>query len=153
MLGEPSIIVSPEDLRLLEEGGWYLNNNGYAARDRQKDNVRTRQLLHRVIMDAKPGQIVDHINGLRNDNRRTNLRLCNKSQNAFNSIIDKQLGKSRERGIGWDSQYNKWIVRFYANGKRIFGGRFTDIAVAKETRDNYYYRYHGEFANLTRKRG
>lgn len=146
----PILVDEPE---LLANGGWYINNIGYVARDRQVKGVRKRELLHRVIMRAKSSQIVDHINGNKLDNRRINLRFCSKAENAFNSVIDKQLGRSKERGISWDSQLGKWRVRFLCNGKVIYGGSFFTVEEAIPVRNELYFRYHGSFTNLKRKRG
>lgn len=33
-------------------------------------------------MNAKSGDVIDHINNIRNDNRRENLRMSNKSKNS-----------------------------------------------------------------------
>lgn len=41
--------------------------------------------LHRQIIDAKKGQIVDHINHDSTDNRRENLRFATQSQNTVHS--------------------------------------------------------------------
>lgn len=39
---------------------------------------------HRIITGAKKGDHVDHINGIKHDNRIENLRICTASQNAAN---------------------------------------------------------------------
>lgn len=46
-------------------------------------------LMHRLIMDAKRGQEIDHINGNPLDNRRENLRFCNHSQNGGNRACNE----------------------------------------------------------------
>jgi len=43
-------------------------------------------MLHRVVMKAKKGQIVDHINGDTLDNRLENLRFVTSTQNHYNHI-------------------------------------------------------------------
>ncbi len=44
----------------------------------------TSAYLHRVLMSANRGEIVDHRNGNTLDNRRKNLRICTNSQNLMN---------------------------------------------------------------------
>ena len=60
--------------------------------------------MHRLIMDAKPGQMIDHINGDGLDNQRRNLWFCTPRDNARNNKharveimeIDKQFGLSAD---------------------------------------------------------
>jgi len=57
----------------------YDNGNGYCRIG--------RKYYHRVIMCAKNGEEVDHINGNKKDNRKSNLRICTKKQNSTNKKI------------------------------------------------------------------
>lgn len=58
----------------------------YARRMQMRRGIVTCYLLHRVILQAQPGQIVDHINGDPLDNRRANLRFCSLQENRWNSL-------------------------------------------------------------------
>jgi hypothetical protein len=49
-------------------------------------------MLSRFIIDAKEGQIVDHINGGRLDNRRRNLRIVTARQNSLNKKCKNKTG-------------------------------------------------------------
>jgi hypothetical protein len=84
--------VSDEDYEYLSKWGWYYNE-GYAVR---KENGRHLQ-MHRVIMGAIKGQLVDHKNSDTLDNQRENLRLCNHSTNAMN--MRKHKGSSIYKGV------------------------------------------------------
>lgn len=70
-------------------------------------------LLHRMIMKAATGQIVDHINGNPLDNRRCNLRFATSGQNSMNSR-PKRLGL---KGVHIHSS-GRWRAQIWANGTR-----------------------------------
>ena len=67
--------IDVEDVPLLEGYHFSLNAKGYAY-DSSKD-----MLLHRLIMDAKEDEIVDHKNHNTLDCTRANLRICSSSEN------------------------------------------------------------------------
>ena len=54
-------IISPEDYELISQFKWYLVH-GYARTSRKMGNKTETVLMHRLVMNAKKGQIVDHIN-------------------------------------------------------------------------------------------
>lgn len=69
-------------------------------------------------MNAKSGELVDHINGDVLDNRRENLRLANKSQNGMNRGVQSN-SKSGIKGVSWHKNYNKWCAQLTFEGKRV----------------------------------
>lgn len=54
------------------------------ARTSDKRIGKSQQLLHRMVIGAQPGEIVDHINGDGLDNRHANLRVVSAAENAAN---------------------------------------------------------------------
>lgn len=79
-------IVDAEDYDWLMQWPWHANIiKGGLIYVRSKVNG----YLHRLIMKAERHQFIDHINGNTLDNRKCNLRLCNKSDNARNTGIRK----------------------------------------------------------------
>lgn len=70
-----------------------------------------RVLLHRLLMHAPPGMVVDHINGDGLDNRRSNLRLVTREQNGQNQhrgsaalsvgVVPKGVPLMQRFGGGW----------------------------------------------------
>jgi hypothetical protein len=54
--------------------------------------------MHRMIMRPPKGMVVDHINGNGLDNRRCNLRICTRQENARNRRKHAD-GKSRFLGV------------------------------------------------------
>ena len=78
------------------------------------------QQIHRLIMNAKEGEIIDHINYNTLDNRKSNLRITDKSGNAMNR---RGLNKNNTSGFrGVSRQGDGWMVRKTVNGKRVYVG-------------------------------
>jgi len=107
--------------------------------------------MHRVIMDAQPGQRVDHKdgNGLNNQRRGQdgNLRFCTNAQNVANAR--KRIGcSSRFKGIYWDKQNSKWRARITAPSGRIHLGLFKDEIEAALAYNDAAIEHFAEFARL-----
>jgi hypothetical protein len=92
--GTHHVILDDEDYdRVVAEGKWGIvkdHNNQkdafYVRRNLPTDENGKRKSiqLHRFIMDAPKGKVVDHINGDGRDNRKENLRICTFSENSRN---------------------------------------------------------------------
>jgi len=76
--------IDDDDRDLVKGYRWSPQNHGYVVGYPHGASRTRRTLLHRLILDAQPGQIVDHINHNTLDNRRSNLRLVTTSQNHMN---------------------------------------------------------------------
>lgn len=87
-----------------------------------------------------PPNQIDHINGIRNDNRISNLRLATIAQNSANAR--RPLNKSGYRGVSFHRERKKWMV--YAGGKYI--GYFTCPKAAHEAYVAASRATYGEFA-------
>ena len=68
---------------------------------------------------------LDHINGIRDDNRICNLRSVTKQQNNFNT---------KSKGYTWDKSNNKWLSQIQLDGKKIFLGYYN---IEEEAREAY----------------
>lgn len=93
-----------------------------------------RYLEHRLIWlyhcgDWPIGDI-DHINGIRDDNRIENLREVTRQQNLFNST--SKGGTSTYKGVSWDKSRNKWVAQYMVNSKHFYIGRYDTEDLAKE---------------------
>ena len=78
---------------------------------------------HRLIYAWHNGNFtddlfVDHINGNPDDNRIKNLRLVTHQENHFN--------RTKEKGISFMKQRNKWRSQIQANGIKKYLGSFED---------------------------
>jgi len=72
-----------------------------------------------------PENEIDHINGIRNDNRICNLREATKSENAQNQRKAPSHNKSTGLiGASFDKRYKKFESKIHINGKSKFLGYF-----------------------------
>ncbi len=97
-------------------------------------------LLHRYILEVPDGVLVDHINMNGLDNRRSNLRLCNKTQSQ---IHRHGWGKFPKGVIKGSSK--KFGATVTLEGKTICIGLFDSIQEAKNARDKIMMDMYGEF--------
>jgi hypothetical protein len=77
--------------------------------------------LHRFILYAKKGEIIDHIDNDTLNNAKSNLRVVTPSQNNMNSILRKE-GTSGYRGVTWRKDTKKWQAQLMLNGKHVACG-------------------------------
>jgi hypothetical protein len=146
------IAVDVEDQHLLLSHRWHRNKAyGYAVRN-HRDGGRaapSRTLyLHRVIMQAQPGQFVDHISGDILDNRRCNLRLCTKSQNGMNRRKANFATTSRFHGVHWCRRAERWRAQIKLRTGRRPIGNFGSEEAAARAYDAAAREHFGEFARL-----
>lgn len=112
----------------------------------------TNYLEHRMVWvyingDSPEGDL-DHINGVRTDNRISNLRSTDRSGNMRNAHLPKR-STSGHIGVTWDEWSGKWIAQINADGKHINLGRFATLDEAAKARKEASARYgfserHGE---------
>jgi hypothetical protein len=117
------------------------NKAPYAGYRIKKKGKAKLYLLHRLIVGAEHGQIVDHANRDTLDNRRENLRICTVSQNMANkklSVLNKcgfkgvkhkettdgtriSLNAGRCRHIGSFLTPEEAHAAYLAEARRLFG--------------------------------
>ncbi len=141
-------IVDAEDYEQLCKYKWYAQRVGknYYARNRRRHGLVS---MHRVIMKAPKGLVVDHINHNTLDNRRKNLRLCTWAQNNQNRRPSKRKNKlSKYKGVSFDKKRKVYRVLIWHNKKQYFLGTFKDEKEAAKAYDKKAKELFGEFAYL-----
>lgn len=138
-----------EDYNLIKDYCWYKDSCNYIRANTYDDNhKRTSVLMHQLIMQTDGvKEMPDHIHGrgTRNDNRKSNLRIVNKSQNNINQPLRKD-NTSGVKGVNWNKDSNKWRVRIQVDHKRILVGDYDSLEDAKVAREKAEDKYHKEYS-------
>lgn len=116
-------IIDTEDLNKIKHIKWKLSNSGYAMNTPRFKGSNIH--MSRLIMNTD--QFVDHINHNKLDNRKANLRIVTKSQNAMNSNFK-----------GVSPQKNKYYAHIKINQKLI------NLGVYVHEEEAYYARWYAE---------
>lgn len=99
---------------------------------------RLAWLLH---TGSRPSQQLDHINGVRDDNRIDNLRECTPAENQQN-LTKYKNNSSGVQGVCWHKRDEKWMARINVDGKCINLGYFNTVEEATAARAAAKQKYH-----------
>lgn len=117
-------LVDDDDYPLISQHKWTYDNTGYAVRKITIARGRYKKvLMHRILTNAQPGQIVDHADGNGLNNTRSNLRLCNGSQNNANRWA-KRKTETPYKGVKRAKTPGRWEASIGHNYKVIYLGTF-----------------------------
>lgn len=150
--GQFALIDDDDFEKITGFGKWSLIANGYAGRTIKPGKqpglkVNKTIWMHRIIMDAPKGMFVDHIDGNKLNNQKSNLRVCSRAQNGQNRGAPKS-NTSGFKGVHWFPACNKWRSRIVVNKKAISLGLFDCKIEAAKAYNIAALEYHGEFANV-----
>lgn len=137
-----SVLIDDDDLSAVQHFRWRLSKDGYAFAGSGSKSFS----MHRMLLDAKKGEIVDHKNRNRLDNRRINLRLVDARLNALNRGSHRNA-QSRFKGV--NRHPHGWQV--YVRSKYI--GIFKDELSAAEAYDAAAVAEYGDQAVTNRLLG
>ena len=102
---------------------------------------RKRYLAHRLAWFLHYGEWprsdLDHMNGVKDDNRIDNLRECSKSQNQMNR---------KAKGYSYHKASKKWQARIGHGNKETYLGWFDSESDAKQAYEDAKMEYHKEFS-------
>lgn len=145
-------LVDAEDYeKLISLGKWcFLNTHdddgGYAGKQ-DPETKKTKFMQSFIIKKPNKKMLIDHINMKTLDNRKSNLRLCTKSQNCCNSPSRKTKRRSSKyKGVCFLQKKKSWLTQVYIGGKRVFRKTFRSETEAALAYNKYAAKYHGEFA-------
>lgn len=95
-------LVDEADYERVSAHKWFAKENRssfYATMTHRIPDGRTLSVyMHRFLLQAPPGYVVDHIDGNGLNNTRANIRVANHSQNA-SKMKKTKVGKSGFKGV------------------------------------------------------
>lgn len=154
--GNKFALIDDEDYQLVSQYRWNLkkihkDDGFYACVDVSPTRTNRKSIvMHRLIMNAKSGQIVDHKNHLTLDNRKINLRIASHSESCRN----RKLFTNNTTGFKGVLRYYKktrdfrYLARIGHLKEKIIIGYFKNRIDAAKAYNEAALKYHGEFAKL-----
>lgn len=136
------LIYDAEDEAVVLSRRWHVSG-GYVV---HRPFGQRRSFFHNLVMHTPDEYVVDHINGNGLDNRKQNLRICSRAENARNRKLNKN-STSGFKGVSRVSK-NRWRASLRINGVDIRGSLYSDPAVAAKEYDLMSRAWHGEFGRV-----
>lgn len=136
-------IVDAEDYSEVSLHRWRQLKSGYIVANIGGKNIT---YLHRYLMKAPKGKVVDHINHDKRDNRKSNLRVCLPRENMLNRVSNR--GVSQYKGVSWHPKNKSWVSEIRKNGIKYHLGSFKSEEEAARAYDEAAKKYHKDFARL-----
>lgn len=143
-------LVDDVDHEWLSQWKWYAAKGEvtYYARRSIWKNGKTKDIqMHRAILNAPLGKLVDHINRNGLDNRRCNIRVCTPSQNLMNARKRRDC-LSRYKGVSWNARDQRWQAYIKIDYRQQALGQFRNETEAALAYNEAARELFGEFARL-----
>ncbi len=118
--------------------------HGYVKIRLLNETYSAHRLAWLYVHGHFPLKSIDHINGIKNDNRLINLREVTTSQNIMNSANYKN-NTSGFKGVTWSKSAQKWMAQCGLNGKKCHLGLFNTPEEASKAYQDFTKKHFGEF--------
>lgn len=150
--GIKTVWIDLEDYDKIKNYKWYVKKDHYSgcfyvsSHDLTTKNKKTIK-IHRIIMNAKKNQIVDHINHNTLDNRKSNLRICTHQENMRNTKKHKKTS-SKFKGVSFHSRDKIYSVYITIDKKMKYLGSFKNEIDAAKCYNKHALEKFGQFAHI-----
>lgn len=105
-------------------------------------NHCAHRLAWLYVSGEYPSNDIDHINGIRNDNRIVNLRSVTRAENIQNQLRPQSGNKSGFLGVHWNKKDKKWQAQIDVKRANIYLGQFATPELASDAYKEAKKRLH-----------
>lgn len=131
-------------LYLNKEAGYTHFANGYIeVRLPSGELHKAHRIVWKMLTGTEPDLKLDHINGIKNDNRFENLRLATDQENARNTVT---CARSGYKGV--NIKGDKFFGNYTIKDKNYNSALFDSAEEAAQWYDDQVTKLYGEFAKL-----
>lgn len=123
-----------------------LTNHGYIQIGVKNKLYAAHRLAWLYVYGKWPTNLIDHINGIRSDNRIFNLREATSVENQYNMSKAKN-NTSGVKGVTWSKPHKRWRAQCRVNGKSYHLGLFRNTHEAEQVVRQFREQHHGKFTN------
>lgn len=135
-------LIDKDDYELIKPHVWHVDKNGYVIAKIGSEIFKQHRLI--LGLGKTDPREVDHIHHNQLDNRKTNLRIVNRSQNCINKRLASN-NVSGVKGVYKSSDGKTWIAQISLNRQKIYLGSFQNIEAATQTRKEAEIKYHRQY--------
>ena len=145
-------LVDDSDFEYLNQWKWHITSKGYVARKQHFPSSRARPrssmiLMHRYISFAGDYVQIDHKNGDKLDNQKSNLRFCTPSQNQAHRPVQIN-STTKYKGVSFDKSIRRYRAYISFQKRKHSLGCFETPEAAAIAYNDKAMELHGQFAIL-----
>lgn len=146
--GFPNYIISNDGVIMSQRGELkhYITNGYHLVALRNRNEKLQNFLVHRLVYqcfgkDWDATLTIDHIDGNKDNNHISNLRMATHQQQNYNRKCYNKLGI---KGVN-KTKYNKYVAFIYIDKKQTYLGTFDTIEEASLAYETKARELHGDF--------
>jgi hypothetical protein len=148
-LNNKNFYFDKDDFEKIKSYYWRIDYWGYVITSIRIKGETTHIKLHKLISNTDKTKHIDHIDGNKTNNRKSNLRFANNQQNAMNIKMFSH-NTSGFKGVIWCKDRSKWRAQIKLNQKHMHLGYYSNKEDAIEARIEAEHKYFGEYSYLNR---
>lgn len=107
------------------ESAGSLKPDGYMQLSIDGKNYQFHRIAWALFHGVYPASEIDHINGVKNDNKISNLRLATRQENMQNIFTPMSHSKTGIRGVSLKTSSGKYVAQIKVDGVKKSLGYFT----------------------------